>query len=435
MSRYKHTFKLTDEDFKSIKYKMLSWANQFSISVYLDNNQYHHLSYHRFECLVALNPVDTLPFDRSINALSDVSDWHSRNSDWLLGHICYDYKNELHPYLSSRQPSHFLFPNIYFFCPEVVCYIPHGTQQLVIESLQQSPQWVYQQILTQEPFFATDLPQINFSKKMLKDEYLRKINRLREHIKEGDCYEINFCNEGYAENVIIEPVNVFHQLNKSSPAPFAAYYRFQDQYMMGSSPERYLYKLGKKIISQPIKGTAKRNFDSELDNKLKQSLHESVKERAENVMIVDLTRNDLSRSCETGSVQVEELFGIYSFPTVHQMISTISGKLDSCSSLMDSVLYSFPMGSMTGAPKVKVMELINAYESSKRELFSGSIGYITPSGDFDFNVVIRSLFYNASTAYLSYQTGGAITFDSDAHLEWEETILKASGMEKIFQKH
>jgi para-aminobenzoate synthetase component 1 len=149
-------------------------------------------------------------------------------------------------------------------------------------------------------------------------------------------------------------------------------------------------------------------------------------------MIVDLVRNDLARCCELGSVTVDELFGIYSFPQVHQMISTVSGRLRDDMSFADALKYSFPMGSMTGAPKVKVMELIETYEAARRELFSGTLGYITPGGDFDFNVVIRSLFYNENSKRLSYQTGGAITYDSTAEQEWEEMRLKAWALERIF---
>lgn len=201
---------------------------------------------------------------------------------------------------------------------------------------------------------------------------------------------------------------------------------------MCASPERYLFKDGVKVLSQPIKGTARRDADVTIDSQIKQELRNSIKDQAENVMIVDLVRNDLARSCETGSVHVDELFGIYSFPQVHQMISTVSGELKPGVPFTNAIHYSFPMGSMTGAPKIKVMELIELYEQQRRELFSGTVGYINPEGDFDFNVVIRSLFYNAATQYLSYQTGGAITYDSDPMKEWEEMRLKAWALERIF---
>jgi para-aminobenzoate synthetase component 1 len=202
--------------------------------------------------------------------------------------------------------------------------------------------------------------------------------------------------------------------------------------MMCASPERYLHKHGNTILSQPIKGTARRGTDTGSDNEIKTALQSSIKDRAENVMIVDLVRNDIARSCKTGSVKVEELFGIYTFPQVHQMISTITGQLKEEEPFTNAIRYSFPMGSMTGAPKVKVMELVEKYEHSRRELFSGTVGYISPEGNFDFNVIIRSLFYNAATRYLSYQTGGAITYDSTPEQEWEEMRLKAWALEKIF---
>jgi para-aminobenzoate synthetase component 1 len=197
------------------------------------------------------------------------------------------------------------------------------------------------------------------------------------------------------------------------------------------SPERYLKKEGKTILSQPIKGTAKRYPDNpELDLKNLNALKDSEKERAENIMVVDLVRNDLSKICEHGSVHVDELCKVYSFPQVHQMISTVSGTLRDDVQFSDAVKATFPMGSMTGAPKKKVMELIERYEKSKRGLFSGSIGYITPYNDFDFNVVIRSVLYNAATRYLSFHTGSAITFSSDPEKEYEECLLKAAAIKK-----
>ena len=192
------------------------------------------------------------------------------------------------------------------------------------------------------------------------------------------------------------------------------------------------------MISQPIKGTAKRDLvDPAHDEQLKQNLLQSIKERSENVMIVDLVRNDLSKICTPGTVKVDELFGLYSFPQVHQMISTVSGKLPIDTHWLECITATFPMGSMTGAPKKRVMELIEEYERTKRGLFSGAIGYLKPSStenagiDFDFNVVIRSLFYNAHSKYLSYQTGGGITFNSDAEREYEESMLKGEAIKSI----
>jgi para-aminobenzoate synthetase component 1 len=229
---------------------------------------------------------------------------------------------------------------------------------------------------------------------------------------------------------VLNPVETYLRLSEISSAPFGAYYKLNDKYLLCSSPERFMKKAGNKLISQPIKGTIKRGGTDEEDIELKHSLLNDVKERAENVMIVDLVRNDLAKSCRPGSVKVEELFGIYTYPTVHQMISTVTGELDEQTHFIDALRNAFPMGSMTGAPKIEVMKLIEYYETTKRGLFSGSVGYITPDGDFDFNVVIRSLFYNEANKYLSYSTGGAITYDSIPEKEYEECMLKAKGIMK-----
>ena len=203
---------------------------------------------------------------------------------------------------------------------------------------------------------------------------------------------------------------------------------------MCASPERYLKKTGNTIISQPIKGTSKRDLHNKnTDEEIKNYLQKSLKEKSENVMVVDLVRNDLSKICREGSVQVKELFGIYSFPQVHQMISTVKGILENNIHWTDAVKATFPMGSMTGAPKKKVMQLIDEYESSARGLFSGSIGYVTPQADFDFNVVIRSIFYDDSNKFLSFLAGGGITFYSNAADEYEECMLKAAAIISVLK--
>lgn len=408
---------------------MLNWGKQFSILLFLDNNNYPSV-YSGYECLLGAGAKTTVSVDGP-DKLAGLQQFHDTHSDWLFGHITYDFKNELERKLATSHPCRLGFPTISFFQPEVVCYIDRDATSLTIESFD-DPQSIYQSISNIEIEEAKPLPKLKLTKVIDRSTYLETIGRLRSHIAEGDCYEINFCNEGFCEHADVAPLHVFHVLNKVSPAPFAAYYRLEDRYMMCASPERYLRKDDNILMSQPIKGTARRDADPQKDASIKEDLVNDIKERAENVMIVDLVRNDLSRCCETASILVDELFGIYSFPQVHQMISTVSGTLRNDVPFTDAIKYSFPMGSMTGAPKYKVMQLIDHYERSARELFSGTVGYITPSGDFDFNVVIRSLFYNASTQYLSYQTGGAITYDSVAEKEWDEMQLKAAALEKIF---
>ena len=406
---------------------MLNWSKQFSILLLLDSNNCRD-KYSRYECLLGAGMYDMSP----VVELEALFTAHCQQPDWLFGHINYDYKDQLERRLSSRHDITIGFPDFFFFRPAIVCYITRGQQELVVETLTGDPQHVYGDIMNSPAEQAEDIQAISFIRTTGKEKYLDTVGQLRGHIRQGDCYEINYCTEAHAENIDIEPAHVFHALNQLSRAPFAAYYRNGHRYMMCASPERYIYKSGDTIISQPIKGTARRGADTEEDTKIREQLYYSTKDRAENVMITDLVRNDLARSCNPGTIKVEELFGIYTFPQVHQMISTISGQLDAGRPFTDVIKYSFPMGSMTGAPKIKVMELIDRYEDARRGLFAGTVGYITPGGDFDFNVVIRSLFYNSEKKLLSYQTGGAITYDSNAESEWEEMRLKAWALEKVF---
>jgi len=427
--RNKASFSINAEQYELIKQRMLNWSKQFSILLFLDSNGNRN-KYSRYDCLLGVGMHNTKP----LSSLEDLHQFHTTNKDWLLGHINYDYKNDLEPRLSSRHEAVVGFPDFFFFQPLVVCYIPAGTNELIIESLFADPQQVYNEIINSPAEIPVHIPETKFVRRTDKQVYLDTVDKLRQHIKVGDCYEINYCTEGYAEDVEIEPVAVFNALNKLSRAPFAAYYRNNHRYMVCASPERYIRKEGNTVLSQPIKGTARRGQDEATDAVIKSELVNSIKDRAENVMITDLVRNDLARSCATGSIHVDELFGIYTFPQVHQMISTISGQLGQGRPFTDALRYSFPMGSMTGAPKIKVMELIDQYEDTRRELFSGTVGYITPGADFDFNVIIRSLFYNSELRRLSYQSGGAITYDSIPESEWEEMRLKAWALEKIFTK-
>ncbi|MFC2104842.1 anthranilate synthase component I family protein, partial [Bacteroidota bacterium] len=233
-------------------------------------------------------------------------------------------------------------------------------------------------------------------------------------------------------NSVIDPLKTFIGFNEISPAPFSCYYKLDDKYLLSASPERFIKKSNNKIISQPIKGTIKRSLDNKNDLKLKTELFNDPKERAENVMIVDLVRNDLSRTANKASVKVEELFGIYSFKQVHQMISTVVSEVNNDINIIDVIKNAFPMGSMTGAPKVRAMRLIEQYEKTKRGLYSGSVGYITPDNNFDFNVVIRSILYNQSKNYVSFTVGGAITSLADPDKEYEECMVKAEAMLKVF---
>ena len=407
---------------------MLSWANQFNICCFLDN-QHYHLPHHSFECMAAAGSVQTLVTGAG-TAFEQLQQLYEQNRDWLFGHLSYDLKNETEG-LASNNTDRIGFPDLCFFIPEVILQL--NGQELLIGAFDNRHETIFHEICAIEPPTVADqrLP-TPINSRISKNEYIRIIQQLQQHILRGDCYEINFCQEFFAEQVAIDPLPLYCSLSNTSPNPFSAYYKTGQQYLLCASPERYLKKEGEHIFSQPIKGTSQRNLqDAGEDVKSKEHLYHSSKDRSENVMIVDLVRNDLSKICEEASVQVEELFGIYSFPQVHQMISTVSGRLRSDIHFIEAIKATFPMGSMTGAPKKRVMELIEQYEQTRRGIFSGAVGYITPEGDFDFNVVIRSIMYNGVSKYLSFQAGSAITFYSDPEKEYEECLLKAAAIKKV----
>ncbi|HEY5967240.1 MAG TPA: anthranilate synthase component I family protein, partial [Chitinophagaceae bacterium] len=288
---------------------------------------------------------------------------------------------------------------------------------------------IFEEIMQDDQRIALHNDPVNIQQRVSKTEYIETIGQLKKHILRGDCYEINYCMEFFAADAVVDPLSVYQRLSTTSPNPFSALYRLEDKWLICASPERFLKKEGSKILSQPIKGTSSRFLkDDKKDKRSKEELYASEKDRSENVMVVDLVRNDLARVCKEGTVKVDELFGIYSFPQVHQMISTVSGELKEEISFSEIIRSTFPMGSMTGAPKRRVMELIDQYERSGRGIFSGAVGYTTPENDFDFNVVIRSIMYNASEKYLSFMAGSGITFYSDAEKEYEECLLKAQAM-------
>jgi para-aminobenzoate synthetase component I len=362
--------------------------------------------------------------------LNNIGEFVRANDDWIFGHMGYALKSETVG-VSGGSADPVGFDPAFFFIPLYIIII--RGDELKIGSFNNDHEEIYSDIVR----ISSDKgvkETIVVEPKISKREYVDIVEKLRGHILRGDCYEINFCQEFFAKNCVIDPVKTFRQLARVSPNPFSAFYRIDEHYLLCASPERFLKKTGNQIVSQPIKGTIQRNLQDEVgDELLREELFKSAKDRSENVMVVDLVRNDLSKVCKKGTVKVDELFGIYAFPQVHQMVSTISGELDSDKKFEDIMQACFPMGSMTGAPKKKVLELIDRYESTGRGLFSGSVGYITPEKDFDFNVVIRSLFYNSVSRYLSYLVGSGITFYSDPEKEYEECLLKAAAMEKALK--
>lgn len=301
-----------------------------------------------------------------------------------------------------------------------------------MHSGQEDSATLVKQILQQE-IPSTQNKKIQFTPAISQQQYVQAIQQILQHIHIGDCYELNYCIEFFKEKVAINLVQAYLKLAQLSPTPFGSFYKQNDNYLLCSSPERFLRKQQNTLIAQPIKGTIKRDLqNAHADALLMQQLQNSQKEKSENVMVVDLVRNDMSKVCNPGSVTVNELFKVDVFPQVHQLISTITGSLKPNTELIDMLQACFPMGSMTGAPKHKVMQLIEQYETSNRGIYSGSVGYINPNGNFDFNVVIRSLFYNATNQYLSYMVGSGITHYCNAQKEYEECLLKAEALKKVF---
>lgn len=413
------------KDIPLFKQQMLGWAQQFGICCFMDNHLYAD-KYHSHEWLLAAGAIKT--FAPGANILKELRQFYSKQDDWLFGHISYDLKNETEN-LSSSHTDHIAFPDIFLFQPEIVITVQDN--EILIESAGKNAQEIFQNIIAYHIPEEENTVPVKMQPRISQENYIEIIEKLRQHILRGDCYEINFCMEYYAENAGIQPLTIYKKLAEISPNPFSCFYKLNDKYLLCASPERFLKKTGNTIYSQPIKGTAERNIQPENDKINKTLLEHSIKNRSENVMVVDLVRNDLSKICKEGSVIAEELFGIYTFPQVHQMISTIKGELKENISLSEILKATFPMGSMTGAPKKRVMQLIEQYEQTKRGIFSGAVGYITPQKDFDFNVVIRSIMYNAAKKYVSYQVGGGITFYSNSQEEYEECVLKAKAMEEV----
>ncbi len=424
------------------------------------------------ECLLGVGAVEQFTASPG-RAFSGLQAWAADRQDWLFGHFAYDLAAETEPSspLSAILPEDRVgFPALFIFLPEIVITLQQDS--IRIGSLGPAPEAIWQAIQAAKPQQSTQPQQatqsasprqtgatnplqdtesatppedpratspgmaapqtpIAFEPRFTREEYLATIRALREHILRGDCYEINFCQEFYASQVILDPLAAWQALSQASPNPFSAFYRLDNRYLLCASPERFLKRTGSTLLSQPIKGTAPRvRNDEAADLQAGLALANSAKDQAENVMVVDLVRNDLSRICTPGSVRVSELFGIYSFPQVYQMISAITGELLPGLHWSEAIQAAFPMGSMTGAPKNNVVKLISRYERSRRGIFSGALGYVTPDADFDFNVVIRSLLYRQDTGYLSYQVGSGITYNSDPAAEYEECLLKAQGIKK-----
>lgn len=413
------------------KQQLLLWSQQFREIIFMDSNDYPQ-EYSSYDCLLAVDAFTSVKTDYH-NAFEDLKQYQQATKDWLFGYLGYDLKNDSEQ-LESHNFDGLNFPDLFFFQPKKI-FLLKGNQ-VEIKYLNMCDDEVeedFEEITISSSTENIQNPKLEIKQRISKENYISKVNAMLEHIHRGDIYEANFCMEFYAENATINPLEKFQKLNEISQPPFAVFFKNNTHFLLSATPERYLRKEGELLISQPIKGTAERFLDSKLDELSKEKLTSDPKERAENIMITDLVRNDLSRTAQKGSVQVKELCAIYSFMQVHQMISTITSKLDPQYSVVEALKKTFPMGSMTGAPKISVMKIIEELEETKRGLYSGAIGYFTPDGDFDFNVVIRSILYNQENQYVSFSVGSAITSLSDPEKEYVECLLKAKAMRAVLE--
>ena len=419
------------DDTKEFVKKITFFTKEFSHYCLLDSNSSKYNApkkYYQYDMICALDSIKK--FTSNEDSLNKLRAFHTKEKDWLFGFISYDLKNEIYN-ITSKNLDCFNNDNLSFFVPRHI-FILKG-KKLIIESIDAKSHInkLFYKIKNSTNINKL-VPKLKFSARQDMNSYFEKISLIKSHIQRGDIYEMNFCQEFYKENIDLYIQKLFFDLNKLTRSPFATFLKLDDFNVIGASPERYLLKHKNTILSQPIKGTSKRSKNTKKDAYLVNELLKSEKDISENIMIVDLVRNDLSVTAQKGSVNVDDLCGVYTFSHVHQMISTISSKLDSKNDFIDVIASTFPMGSMTGAPKVKAMELIEKYEETKRGVFSGSVGYVMPNGDFDFNVIIRSLLYDSKQKYLSFSVGGAIVSKSDPKSEYEECLIKAKPIFEIF---
>ena len=423
-----HTF----GNIENFKNQILIWAQQYDDAVWLDSNNYNQ-KYSSYDAVLAVDAFTAIQTDY-FEGFEKLKAYYSTTKDWVFGYLTYDLKNDVEV-LKSNNFDDLGFPDLYFFQPKKLFLFKNN--QVEIKYLNAVDDELETDLISIENILEENqnhlCSDIKIKLRIHKDDYFNKVNSVLEHIYRGDIYEANFCQEFYAENTCVNPLETYKKLNSISKPPFASFVKLYDKFVLSASPERYIKKDGETIISQPIKGTAKRSKNIEEDNHLKVNLLNDEKERSENIMIVDLVRNDLSKTALKGSVKVEELCEIYTFDQVHQMMSTITSKVSNETHPVDIIKSTFPMGSMTGAPKISAMKIIETLEETKRGLYSGAVGYFTPDGNFDFNVVIRSILYNETKKYVSYSVGSAITAKSKPIEEYEECLVKAKAMRTVLE--
>jgi para-aminobenzoate synthetase component I len=364
------------------------------------------------------------------HCLEKFQSWLDTRDHWAFGILGYDLKNETEPALGQpEKPTS--FPSLIFFRPRLVISIRDQKAEILYNKTGHPDVELLNLLSRRKDLPPRKAESVTLNPEISRERYLEIVDRIQHHIHLGDVYEINYCQRFSARTRLTDPYHTWVRLYSATKAPMSAFFQSGERYLLCASPERFLQRRKNKLISQPIKGTIKRGVSEEEDHSLRLSLLKSKKERSENVMIVDLVRNDLSRSAKRGSVRVEELFGIHTFPTVHHLISTISSEIARDLPFTQILRDTFPMGSMTGAPKVRAMQLIDHYEEKPREWYSGAVGYIRPGGDFDFNVIIRSVVVDNARGEISCSVGSAITSLSKGSEEYEECLLKLFAIQEV----
>ncbi len=411
-----------------LKRKLLHWAALQPYAVFLDTCDTTMDRYGRYDFILGVSLRENALICNRLEELEARVEEYA--FAWRFGYLGYDLKEDIEPKLHNALPTVVAFPKMGFFEADVVVSKSRGSDRLVFET--GFSEALLAEIQAQDIAPSEVVAFSGFESNFTEAEYCATIMQLRSHIQAGDCYEINLSQNFKAHVHLPSSAALWEDLVAASPVPFAGFAKWGHLQLMCASPERFLQLQGDRLLTQPIKGTAPRSVDRVQDAALAVQLRQSEKEQAENVMIVDLSRNDLNRSCEVGSVTVPHLFEIQHFPQVHHLVSTIQGQKRKDLHPIQAIRNAFPPGSMTGAPKVRTCELIAQYERSARGIYAGALGYIAPSGDFDLNVVIRSLAYDSTTKQLSYHVGGAITWDSDPAAEYAETLLKAQAISRLF---
>ncbi len=399
---------------EDLKEKWLDIVSQYEVCLYLDSNRDTQDRYTRYECIATAGLQDKCEI---------FSDWQpafnfvkQNKGKWIFFAFAYEaYNAPLSlPYKPYTQPTAVLWTPKYWITLSKN------------EEIQSNNLPFFEQKVSdlEKPVHCIELQPV-----WTREDYFSRFNKVIHHIREGDVYELNLCQLFMANVPELNTLAVFKKIQNQTKMPYSAYWKYAPYTVMSTSPERMVALRKDTLIAQPMKGTQRKT--SENDTKSKVLLQQSLKNRAENVMITDLMRNDLAKSCITGSIEVEHLFEVLDYGNVYQMISTIKGTILPEYHFLHAFYNVFPAGSMTGAPKKRSVQIIQELENSPRGWFSGSIGYISPFQEADSNVLIRSLCYNSDSQELLLHTGGAVVYHSDAVQEYEETLLKAERIRDI----